>query len=155
MNGEWTLPEEIRQLLDDTPNTDGMAERIRKDFEDSERDPGFVANFLKMQFVEDVLRVMSEKELKPAGLARLMGVERQYVTRVLNEKANFTFETLAKIACALDMGVAARLFARDEYMAILQRIPKPNLYELASFQAETGPVAGQPGEISDAGHLAA
>ena len=119
-----------------------------------ERDPEFVADFLKMQFVEDIYHAMADKKLKPAALAKLMGVERQYVTRVLNEKANFTFETLAKIACALDMHVAARLYARGEYLAIRPVLKNPQLFAYPDFLLEDNTMNNALGE-ENAGHLAA
>jgi len=111
-------------MLDATPNTDGLAEQIQADVENLDSDPEFVAEFMKMQFVEDIFRAMHEQGINRNQLATKLGKSRQYVGRILNENANFTLETLAEIACALDMHVAARLYFKDEYM-VIQSFPNP------------------------------
>lgn len=155
MDQTLQLPPELQRLVDVTPNTDGLAECIREDFERFERDPEYVTEFLKSQFASDIYHAMEEKKLKPAALARLMGVERQYVTRVLNEKVNFTFETLAKFACALDMRVAARLFQHDERVAILPKLTKPNKYTLTTFTPEKNILSERSGNKKHEATIAA
>jgi len=135
---DMQLSPDLLKLLEDTSPTEEVAAQLRQDMIDFESDPEFVAGFLKMQFVEDIYEVMHTKGINRNQLAKKLGKSRQYVGRVLNENANFTLETLAEIACALDMHVAARMFTPDEYMAILPRNTKPDLSLLSNFKPVTG-----------------
>ena len=121
---ELRLSPELQELLENTPSTEEAAAQLRQDLIDFESDPDFVAGFLKMQFVEDIFKAMHEQGINRNQLAAKLGKSRQYVGRILNENANFTLETLAEIACALDMHVAARLYFKDEYM-VIQSFPNP------------------------------
>jgi len=151
---EFSIPADIQALLDATPDTPGFAEVIREDLARLDRDPKSVAEYLKMQFVEDVYEAMDERGWSPSKLARELGWSRQYVGKVLNEKANFTFKTIAKIACKLDLRIAVRMYAHEEHMAILPTVARPRLLMLRGFQPEKRPITSGLGD-ADAGHIAA
>ena len=151
---ELQLSPELQELLDNTPSTKEAAAQLRQDFIDLESDPEFVAGFLKMQFVEDIFKAMHEQGINRNQLAAKLGKSRQYVGRILNENANFTLETLAEFACALDMHVSARLYARDEHFAILPTLKRPQIICNSGFIPEATTVDNTTGE-EDAGHLAA
>lgn len=108
------IPANIKAILDMTPNTPGATVTIRQDLERLESDPGFIAEYLKAQFVEDVLKAMDEQGLNRNQLANRLGKSRQYVGRVLNETSNFTLDTLAEFACVLGMHVTVRLHSGKE-----------------------------------------
>ncbi len=144
----------IMAMFDDVPETEEIIARMKSNALDLDADPEFVAGYLKAQFVEDIYKVMESQGLNRSQLAKKLGKTRQYVGRVLNEKANFTLETLAEIACALGMQVSARMYSRDEQMAILPTVRKPTILFLSEFVPETKPVRGKSGE-SNAGDLAA
>ena len=151
---ELHLSPELQELLENTPSTEEAVAQLRQDFVDLESDPEFVAEFLKMQFVEDIYKTMHEKGINRNQLAAKLGKSRQYVGRILNENANFTLETLAEFACALDMHVSARLYARDERLSIQPVVKKPQLYDFSGFVPEVILVSATTGE-ENAGHLAA
>jgi len=67
-----------------------------------DRDPAFLADYWKSTFVETVLKAMEEQKITRKQLANRLGRSPQYVGRILNETANFTIETMVKIALALD-----------------------------------------------------
>jgi transcriptional regulator with XRE-family HTH domain len=136
-------------MLEDTPPTEKSLAALRASRIDLELDPEFVAGYLKAQFVEDIYKAMEEQHLNRSQLAEKLGKTRQYVGRVLNENANFTLETLAEIACALGMHVAARMFSPEERMAILPVITKPRALVLADFVEDTQPVHNQFGGSDD------
>ncbi|HOF40839.1 MAG TPA: helix-turn-helix transcriptional regulator [Candidatus Hydrogenedentes bacterium] len=120
--------------------------------------PEFVAEYLKAQFVEDIYKAMEEKGVNQNQLAKRLGKTRQYVGKILNEKANFTLETLAEFACALGMQVSARMYSRDERMAIVPVYPKPSLllpFPGAEAFVSQGKQPIYPTERQDAGHIAA
>ena len=145
---------EIKKMFADLPSVDEVSMQIQADLADFENDPEFVAGFLKMQFVEDIYRIMAQQGLKPIQLAEKLGKSRQYVSRILNEKANFTFETMAAITCALDARVAARMFTAGERMAILPLVAKPHLLVLQDFLPEKQELGSELGE-KNAGDFAA
>lgn len=140
MTKERCIAPEIQAMLHATPNTEGLAEQIRVDIENLDSDPEFVAEFMKMQFVEDIFKAMHEQGINRNQLAAKLGKSRQYVGRVLNENANFTLDTLAEFACALDMQVAARLYTREKRLAILPAVHKPQLISISGFVPEVGTV---------------
>lgn len=53
-------------------------------------------------YVLDICRLMEEKKVSKAELARRLGTSRAYVTKLLGGNANFTLATMTKVAMALD-----------------------------------------------------
>lgn len=111
---ELLADKELWKDFEDGPTV----EEIRKNhvFTDFDKDPDFIYEYLKGLFVADVYYAMDKQGINKKELAEKLGKSKQYVGRVLNETANFTLKSLAEIACALDMNVAARLFPRDEHI---------------------------------------
>lgn len=58
-----------------------------------------------VEFTEDVCRLMDEQGISRAELARRLGTSRAYVTKLLGGNANFTLETMTKVAMALGAAV--------------------------------------------------
>ncbi|HDQ99126.1 MAG TPA: XRE family transcriptional regulator [candidate division WOR-3 bacterium] len=79
-----------------------------------EQDPAYQVECLKLVFGEDVGRLMEERGINQAELARRLGVSRAYVTRLFHGTFNPTVETLAKVALALGARVELRLVSKDE-----------------------------------------
>lgn len=79
-----------------------------------EDDPRFVAEMLKLEFAEELVKMLEARGLKRTELAEKLGTHRGYVTRVLNTDYNLTIETMARIALALDARIALHIHARDE-----------------------------------------
>ena len=145
---------EIKKMFAGLPSVDEVSAQINSDLTDFEKAPEFVAEFLKMQFVEDVYRIMAQQGLKPIQLAKKLGKSRQYVSRILNEKANFTFETVAAVTCALDARVSARMYTAGERIAILPLAVRPSLVVLQDFLPEKQELGSEIGG-RDAGIIAA
>lgn len=119
------IPSGVRELLRRVPRTERTAERVRAVAAALDADPRFVAEFLKARFVEDILRAMERTGLNKNTLATRLGKSRQYVGRVLNERANFTIETMAEIACALGLRLSVKTytFRKDAKEAIHPFVP--------------------------------
>jgi len=64
-------------------------------------DPNYISEHVKSVFLNDVMRIMTEKDMTQAELASKIGKTRQYVNRVLNYKANFTIKSMVEIGCGL------------------------------------------------------
>jgi ribosome-binding protein aMBF1 (putative translation factor) len=118
-----SLPPEIAALLATTPKTTpATLERLRKAGERLENDPVFQADFMKSQYVENVMQAMSEKGISQSDLARRWGKSRQYLHKLLNEdkRINFTIETMVEVAMLLDRRLEMHLLKKDEAAHVLR-----------------------------------
>jgi len=66
------------------------------------------------EFGEDVCRLMEEQGVSRAELARRLGTSRAYVTKLLGGNANFTLQTMAKVAMALGAAVHVHVALKDQ-----------------------------------------
>lgn len=113
---------------------------------DYRRDPSFVADLLKGMVTQAVLEAMEEEGTTRSDLAAVLGRSKQYVGRVLNENANFTLDSLARIACALDREVKVVLHRADERVTV-----SPLLDECYSDLFETVATVGGNSLVSAGG----
>ena len=97
-------------------------ERYREWAQKIEKDPLFIAELVKLQFADDLVRLLEARGLKRTELADKLGTNRGYVTRVLNTEYNLSVETMAKIALALDARISLRMLPREE----VERRPSPS-----------------------------
>ena len=65
------------------------------------------------EFTEDVCMLMDKQGISRAELARRMGTSRAYITKLLDGNANFTLETMTKVAMALGAAVHVHLAPQD------------------------------------------
>jgi len=89
------------------------SERFEKMSREVRNDPEYWAEGLKLEFAEEVGRLMEAKKMSRADLARKLGTSPAYVTRILRWTANLTLESMAKIALALDARVSFGIVAKD------------------------------------------
>jgi plasmid maintenance system antidote protein VapI len=80
-------------------------ERYRKMFQEAESHADYWIDGPISEFTEDLARLMEEKNVSRAELARRMGTSRAYITKMLGGNANFTLLTMVKLAMALDGAV--------------------------------------------------
>jgi len=73
-------------------------EGMRKEFDN---DPEYWAEGLKLDFAEEVGRLMEEQNVSRAELARRLGTSPAYVTKILRWTANLTLVSMSRIALAL------------------------------------------------------
>lgn len=64
-------------------------------------------------FTESFSMMMNRRGVNRAELARRIAVKPTYVTRILRGSTNFTFETMVKIANALDCSIDVRLIPNE------------------------------------------
>lgn len=74
-----------------------------------ERDPKYWVEAMRFDFVEAVERMMEERGVSRAELARRLDSSPAYVTQILKALFNPTLLTLAKVALALDAQVELAL----------------------------------------------
>jgi len=65
-------------------------------------DPDFISDVAKGKLINDILNIMEDKNINQQELAQKLGKSKQYISRILKEKANLTIDSLVHIACALD-----------------------------------------------------
>ena len=66
-----------------------------------EKDPDFLAEGLSIGIIENSLKVMKQKGISRADLAREMGVPKSQISRNFNAPPNLTLLSIARIAVAL------------------------------------------------------
>ena len=64
-------------------------------------------------FVRDLSNRMAEKDMNKAALAQRIGASPAYVSKVMRGDANFTLETMTKLAMAVGGKVQARIVDAD------------------------------------------
>jgi transcriptional regulator with XRE-family HTH domain len=89
---------------------DSWYEAQRKEFDN---DPDYWAEALKLDFAEEVGRLMEEQKVSRAELARRLGTSPAYVTKILHWMANLTLVSMSKIALAFDSRVVVGLVPKD------------------------------------------
>ena len=62
-----------------------------------------------LEFTEGVVREMERQGVTRTELARRLGATPAYVTKILRGKANFTLETMVRLARALDVRLHVQL----------------------------------------------
>jgi transcriptional regulator with XRE-family HTH domain len=80
-------------------------DRYRKMFQEAETSVDYWAAEPVLDFTRDLCRLMEEKKMSRAELARRIGTSRAYITKLLGGSANFTLTTMVKLAMALDGAV--------------------------------------------------
>jgi plasmid maintenance system antidote protein VapI len=86
--------------------------RYRQMFEEAEASVDYWLAGPVTDFTEDLCRLMNEKDISRAELARRMGTSRAYITKLLGGNANFTLTTMVKLAMAV--GGAVHVHISDQ-----------------------------------------
>lgn len=126
----------------------------------AERNEKTILEDLKLDFAEQLYRVLEAKKMNQSDLARLLGVSRACVSRILRAEQNLTFETIAKIANVLNFDAAlniqcrwvvppekktAEAWMRDNIMYIGNDLPE----EVAKDTREKFVLLGTPQQMID------
>jgi ribosome-binding protein aMBF1 (putative translation factor) len=106
-----------------------------------DRDPEYQAEYLKLRFGEELGNLMEQQHISQAELARRIRTSRAYVTRIFRSDFNPTFETLAKLAIALDARIAIHLHPNEAEVRWLE-IPKPDITGPNASSTTTAGTAG-------------
>lgn len=82
--------------------------------EKARRGHRYWASRLAIDFAVDLNRLMKRKGMKNADLAREIGTSNAYISRVMRGDANFTIETMVKLAMAVDGRVEIKVVDKNE-----------------------------------------
>ncbi|MCX6842089.1 MAG: helix-turn-helix transcriptional regulator [candidate division WOR-3 bacterium] len=93
------------------------AEWFRQMVARHEGEPEYWVEYLKLVFSEEIGRIMDERGVSQAELARRLGTSRAYVAKVLRSTANLTLATMAKLALALDARVDLSLVPKEKHVS--------------------------------------
>lgn len=114
-------------------------ERYRQMFNDARSSVDYWLEGPIVDFTEDICRLMKEKNVSKAELARRLGTSRAYVTKLLGGNANFTLATMVKVAMALDGAVRVHVADRatvtrwrDEPRSVSSELPEAEPEEAKS-----------------------
>lgn len=112
-------------------------ERYGRLFKEAEGHVDYWMDTPVVEFIEDLCRLMEEKNVSRAELARRIGSSRAYITRLLGGGTNFTLHTMVKLAMALDGAVHVHI---SDKQAITHWKDKPPRKErLAARKARKRP----------------
>jgi plasmid maintenance system antidote protein VapI len=78
------------------------------------------------EFIEDVWRLMEEQKVSRAELARRLGTSRAYVTKLLGGNANFTLQTMVKVAMALGGQIHLHISGQEALTRWIDEMPAQN-----------------------------
>lgn len=81
---------------------------------------GYEVDALKVELCEQLYLIMEREAVTKAELARRLDTSRAYTTKLLQGSANFTLESLVKVAKALDCKVSVKLRSKagEEFSSI-------------------------------------
>ena len=124
-----------------------------------EADPLFLVEYMKATITSDIYTVMEEESISKTELAQRLGKSRQYVSRILNETANFTLDSVARIAAALRKDIVLRLVDYDDEVVIRPFVKQEEywFHTTQDFKApetreRTDSLAAVPYKESDSGY---
>jgi antitoxin component HigA of HigAB toxin-antitoxin module len=107
----------------EAPTGPSSLERFRRFVQEAESSVDYWADGPITEFIEDVWRLMEEQKVSRAELARRLGSSRAYVTKLLGGNANFTLQTMVKVAMAFGAQVHVHVAGRDTLTRWIDEIP--------------------------------
>ena len=109
--------------LEVSENLRKSIERYRAFLEEARESVDFWVDGPITEFSEDIWRLMEEQKVSRAELARRLGTSRAYVTKLLGGNANFTLQTMTKVAMALGSQVHVHVAGRDALTRWIDEMP--------------------------------
>ena len=83
-------------------------------FRELEQAGDLYVEWAKIDVAEQISLAMKRRDVNKAKLARLLGKSRAYVTQILQGDANFTIESLVKIARALECELDLKITPKQD-----------------------------------------
>jgi len=123
---------------------------FRQLFEAAEEHPEYWRQDAILDFAEDLYRLMEEKGISRAELARRIGKSPAYVTQVLRAESNFTIGTMTTLGMALDHRVRIHLAPRHSVTTWKDLLYFPEDATLRSdYRVSENDLETEPLEASD------
>ena len=99
------------------------ATTFRELFREAEKTLTYNVEGSILDFTEDLCRVMAEKDVSRAELARRIETSPAYVTKILRGNSNFTLSSMVRIAMALESEVRIHLAPRGAMTRWIDDLP--------------------------------
>lgn len=90
---------------------------------DARNSPEYKAERLALQFAAELERLMEEKSITRAQLAKKAGVSKAYITKLFSGEGNYTLETMVRFADAVGADLHQHLCDGGRRMRWLESIP--------------------------------
>lgn len=119
------LPAELAELFrNSSPVSQDAIDALAATNRALSDDADFMADLLKGYFVERVLEGLCDTNLNKSQLGKKIGKSRQYVNKILDEdkRVNFTIDTMAKIAHAIDCRLDIHVLKKNEEAQIFRTL---------------------------------
>lgn len=126
------IPDDLKDLFDACPPADEVVRELEANKKDWEREPVFVSEYLKAEFMNGVWEALERQGLSQSELAERVGWSRQYASRMLKSQMNLTIDTMAKLACALGLRLEIKLHRPDEHLEMV-RVPRRGTKNVVHF----------------------
>jgi len=110
-------------------------ERYRKGLEKARSSVDYWVDGPITEFAEDIWRLMEEQKVSRAELARRLGTSRAYVTKLLGGNANFTLQTMTKVAMALGSTIHVHVADQKAVTRWIDELPTEEADQTASSKA--------------------
>lgn len=85
-----------------------------------ENDPDYLTEEVLIDVTEQLYIRMREAGMKPADLAKRLGVSRAFISQLFNGKPNMTMRTLVGVAHALDQRIQISVRPRSAFQLAAQ-----------------------------------
>jgi plasmid maintenance system antidote protein VapI len=121
--------------LEVSENLRKSIERFRHFHEEARKSVDYWVDGPITEFAEDIWRLMEEQKVSRAELARRLGTSRAYVTKLLGGNANFTLQTMTKVAMALGATVHVHVADQKAITRWIDEIPAEEGETVASARA--------------------
>ena len=133
-------------------------ERLHEMHADLARSESFRIEFLKHEISEKIYRAIENEHVSKAELADRLGTSRSYVTKILQGTANFTLDSLCRIAEALNCEFRLDLVPKRDashrekyrraFASVSQAVPSRRRWPQSSPKAVSSPLVRR-GSIDD------
>lgn len=99
--------------------------------QEAKQSASYLATEISDTFVDDVVQIMKRENISKSELAKRSGVSKAYISKILSGYTNFTIESIAKLAQALDCKVQPIRLSQKEQKQ------NPSFYALWHFKEAT------------------
>jgi plasmid maintenance system antidote protein VapI len=121
----------------ESENLKKSVERFRQFLETARASVDYWVDGPITEFAEDIWRLMEEQKVSRAELARRLGTSRAYVTKLLGGNANFTLQTMTKVAMALGSTVHVHVADQKAITRWIDELPSQEDSAVSSAAARS------------------
>jgi transcriptional regulator with XRE-family HTH domain len=103
--------------------------------EAKKRDSYWVARSIS-SFTEELHQLAEQRGISRAELARRLGTSPAYITKIFGGDANFTVETMVRLARAVGGQLHLHLSPQEHEVTLIQAAPPKRLKSFSAFKAD-------------------